>query len=387
MEPLSSAHLTALAGAQQVLLAPLAYPTPEVWMEAVNAELKTLFGADGAVFVATLPTGPRVITDLDAGVVADYFSHFAAVDEAPAMLEQHSEPFALEEDVENSAMWDRYVRGAAYNEWYRPLGMNRTVSLRAYGRPPGVPSLGVGFSDALTANVIIGGSTASRGPRTGPARTLLALLQPTLSAGVSTLHRTLSHPAPGQLSGFASPHVAAALDGMAAPVWLFDESGRFLHHSGAATRLVLGLVEGNVLHAAAQQHARALLRGYHVGTPVSPCCTVEVSGERVRLVGAYLRPPSARSPAVLVRAEGATVVLPSEEAVRARFELTPQEARVALLRARGVETAAIAERLSVSVHTVRRHTERVLAKLHVRRATEIGPLLLAMSGNGAAPSS
>ncbi|MEP0545455.1 MAG: helix-turn-helix transcriptional regulator [Rhodothermales bacterium] len=387
MEPLSSAHLASLAGAQQLLLAPLTHPSPEVWMAAVNAELKTLFGAEGAIFILTLPTGPRVITDLDAGVMASYFAHFAATDEAPAMLEQFGGAWALEEDTQHVPLHTQYVKGEAFNDWYRPLGMNRTISLRAYGRPTGVPSLAMGFSDTLTADIVLGGSAAAQGPKTGPARTLLALLQPALSAGVNMLQQTLGHPASERPSGFASPHVAAVLDGMATAVWLFDEAGRFLHHSAAATRLVLGLVEGSVLHAAAEQHARALLRGYHQGTPVSPSCTVEVGGERVRLVGAYLRPPSSRSPAVLVRAEGAHVVLPSEETVRARFDLTPQEARVAHLRARGVETAAIADRLSVSVHTVRRHTERVLTKLDVRRAAEIGPLLLAMSGNGAAQSS
>ena len=382
MTPLTSAHAAGLARAQHVLLSPLDHATPEAWMEAVNGELKRLFGAEGAVFILTLPTGPRVITDLDADVMAAYFAHYAAVDEAPAMLEEWGGAWAIEEDTQHVPLSAQYVRGEAFNEWYRPLGMDRTLSLRAYGRPPGTPSLAMGFSDSLVADLVIGGSTAARGPRTGPARTLLALLQPALQAGVGTFLHALGRPPADGPSGFASAHVAAVVDGLAAPVWLYDAAGRLLHHSGAASRLVLGLVEGAVVQAAAEQHARALLMGRRLGRPVAATCALDVGGERVRLVGAFLQAPSGGAPAVLVRAEGAAAALPSEGAVRARYGLTPQEARVALLRARGVDTGAIADRLGVSVHTVRRHTERVLAKLGVRRSAEVGPALLALGADG-----
>lgn len=355
-------------------------------MAAVNGELNGLFGAGASIFILTLPTGPRVVTDLDPGTMAAYFADHAATDEAPAMLEAFGQPWALEEDTRHTPLSDRYVRGDAFNAWYRPNGMDRTLSLRAYGRPAGTPSLAMGFSDHLVADLVIGGSAAARGPGADPARTLLALLQPALEAGVGALLHALGRPAgdgPADgASGFGSAHVAAVLDGLAAPVWLYDGAGRLVHHSGAVSRLVLGLVDGAVVQAAAEQHARALLRGHLLGRPVSATCAVEVGAERVRLVGSFLRPPSGGAPAVLVRAEGAAVALPSEEAVRAQYGLTRQEARVALLRARGVETGAIAERLGVSVHTVRRHTERVLAKLGVHRAAEVGPLLLAMDPDG-----
>ena len=135
------------------------------------------------------------------------------------------------------------------------------------------------------------GSSAARGPRTGPARTLLALLQPALQAGVGKFLHALGRP-PSDPSRARLPPVAAVLDGLAAPVWLYDEVGRLLYHSGAASRLVLGLVEGAVLQAAAEQHARALLRGRGNRQPVATACAIEVGGEQLRLVGTFLEPLS-----------------------------------------------------------------------------------------------
>lgn len=385
MASLTSADVAGVARAQRVLLAPLAHPTSEAWMYAVKEALKALFGAEGAVVLLTLPTGPAVSTDLDAEALAAYFAHYAHTDVAPAMLERLPAPYALEADAEHSPLYTRHVAGAAFNEWYRPRGMDRSVNLRAYGRPDGVPVLPTGFDDNLVANVLLGGSGATRGRRSASARAMLTLLQPALAAGVRTLQQAHTLPEAAAPSSYASPFVAAVLDGLALPVWLFDEAGRCLHQSPPATGLTLRLLEGDVLQAAAGQLAFALLRGWRTGAPVGSSLAVEVSGERVRLTGTYLRATERRAPAVLVRAEGMPVALPSAEAVRARFGLTAQEARVALLRAQGASTATLAERLSVSVHTVRRHTEHAMAKLGVHRVAEIGPTLLALTEGAKAP--
>jgi DNA-binding NarL/FixJ family response regulator len=48
-----------------------------------------------------------------------------------------------------------------------------------------------------------------------------------------------------------------------------------------------------------------------------------------------------------------------------RFNLTPREAQVARLLARGRSNLAIAGELNISAHTTRHHTQRILAKLGV----------------------
>jgi DNA-binding CsgD family transcriptional regulator len=59
----------------------------------------------------------------------------------------------------------------------------------------------------------------------------------------------------------------------------------------------------------------------------------------------------------------------------ARYQLTRREAEVARLLAVGKSNAEIAEALSISEHTARRHTEQVLLKLGVRSRAAVVPLL------------
>ena len=60
-----------------------------------------------------------------------------------------------------------------------------------------------------------------------------------------------------------------------------------------------------------------------------------------------------------------------ESALAARFGLTRQESRVAVMLADQLSNREVAERLGVSVHTARHHTERVLAKLHVHSRHDV----------------
>jgi DNA-binding CsgD family transcriptional regulator len=79
---------------------------------------------------------------------------------------------------------------------------------------------------------------------------------------------------------------------------------------------------------------------------------------------------------VLVEVERRGGVLPSGENVQARFHLTPREAEVALLLAEGLDNRRIAERLSISPHTARRHTEHVLRGLGIDSRAAVAVTLL-----------
>jgi len=68
--------------------------------------------------------------------------------------------------------------------------------------------------------------------------------------------------------------------------------------------------------------------------------------------------------------------IPDAEVLAKRFGLTPSEAAVALLLARGMSNRDVARMLAVSAHTARYHTEHVLLKLGVHRRAAVGGLLL-----------
>lgn len=79
---------------------------------------------------------------------------------------------------------------------------------------------------------------------------------------------------------------------------------------------------------------------------------------------------AAAAPAIVVMLERLEPVLPDDETLRAAFGLTSRELVVARLLAQDRSNAEIARALTLSQHTVRHHTENVLAKLSIgsRRA-------------------
>ncbi len=68
--------------------------------------------------------------------------------------------------------------------------------------------------------------------------------------------------------------------------------------------------------------------------------------------------------------------LPDDDELRHRFELTPRESEVARLMADRLSNFEIARRLGISVHTVRRHSERVLAKIEIHSRNDVRAALI-----------
>jgi len=69
--------------------------------------------------------------------------------------------------------------------------------------------------------------------------------------------------------------------------------------------------------------------------------------------------------------------LPGNAELRRRFGLTPRESEVARLLADRSSNEEIAGKLGISVHTVRRHCERVLSKLAINTRNRVRTTLLA----------
>lgn len=81
---------------------------------------------------------------------------------------------------------------------------------------------------------------------------------------------------------------------------------------------------------------------------------------------------------VLISVEALAESMPSTARLRTHHGLTEQESRVALLLAKRSTTEEIAEQLRISKNTVRRHIERVLAKLGVSTRTDVRDRLTSM---------
>lgn len=73
------------------------------------------------------------------------------------------------------------------------------------------------------------------------------------------------------------------------------------------------------------------------------------------------------------------------EWVQSHFRLTPREAEVAVLLDRRLSSREIAVALDVTIHTARRHTERVLRKMRISDRKEVRHVLARLRADGSAP--
>ncbi len=105
---------------------------------------------------------------------------------------------------------------------------------------------------------------------------------------------------------------------------------------------------------------------------------IRIANCRYRLCGRPLRSSVAGAEnLVLVSLQRLPPEPPTLDSLQARFPLTCQEARVALLLARRKSNEEIALELAISLHTARHHTEQVLRKLGVHSRKEVAAVLLA----------
>lgn len=107
----------------------------------------------------------------------------------------------------------------------------------------------------------------------------------------------------------------------------------------------------------------------HAGLPYSVIVRPIADGGHQHAYAAVLRPSFTRSG--------------DADPVTA-FGLTPRETAVARLIANGLSNKEVAAALEISVHTARRHTERVYAKLGVSNRARLAHLLSSRAGVTAA---
>jgi DNA-binding CsgD family transcriptional regulator len=160
-----------------------------------------------------------------------------------------------------------------------------------------------------------------------------------------------------------------------------DSSARVLHANNALLRMMSQDPEGERLLDASREAARRLIRQLQSaeGDDHSISCVLEIATSRAvyRMRGTLMKTePFGAGATVMVAAERVTPELPTEESLRERYGLSRKEARVALYLAQGNSNEMIAARLSISPHTARHHTERVLMKLGAISRAEVGARVL-----------
>jgi DNA-binding CsgD family transcriptional regulator len=317
--PLSAAETGRLARALTALASPLEYPTVEEWRADIHCSAGSLLRADNVGFI--LPA-PVVVAPL------------SGEDNAPA-----GEPCA-------------------------PTVARHT--LRAM-----VPITAPGLLNPM-AGLLFWRNTPTKTRFGQRERRLLSLLLPALKAGAGTAVRF----------GRRGAGTIAALGDLNQAALVCDRSGSIVHQTARLDAELAADPERERILEDMQTIARSLVAMDQQdcsGRVEGVTFTGLVVTDRARYAthGALLEPDAPLAErAVVVGLERRSPVPLGMAELRTRFGLSMAESRVAQALAAGSPNDVIATSLHISPHTVRRHTEAVLAKVGVRTRAELVPRLL-----------
>lgn len=349
--------------ATRVLLSPLNVPSIDDWRSEVNRTLRELFEADHALFILPQAGAGFFSDDLSADTQArlaalfhlDEAGQLRSSDRATDRILERRRQQHVETYTEALFAGDEAFEASAfYRNVMAPSGLAALRAIHATS-PQGEAVLWLFFRDAEA------GPFGEAGPF------LLRALLPAFKAGIEMFARLEAH--------------RAALDAISEPLLVLDLQGRELHRNRAFTNLLKDEPDADRLLAEAYRESRThggdLLRLIQA-SGADAAREVRTPTRQYRLRSTVVTPGILGSTGTIMVAfeSAATPVLPSAEALRAHFGLTRREAEVTLLMAEGLSNQDVADRLFVSAHTARRHTESVLSKLGLRSRKAIALKLL-----------
>jgi DNA-binding CsgD family transcriptional regulator len=255
-----------------------------------------------------------------------------------------------------------YLRSAAYHEFYRPHDVEHLLGMWLTDLPYGAPGM---------AGILL--TRASRAPDfTEREARVLSRAMPALQAAARRIQRVeralTERRALGALVSAVTPGAHVALDTAGRPLWISPE---------AETLLAPVLGRGRALPAPLVEAAArvgALAGGDAVDAPPF---TVDVSLAGVALRAELRLARAANGECVVVAALLPRVLAVSPrpqrttlDAIADRHRLTRAEIAVLGCIAEALSNREIAQRLFVSIETVKTHVQRVLAKLEVESRTQ-----------------
>lgn len=362
-----------LVAAQRAMLAPLAYGDTEAWALAVNRAIRNLLGADHTVaYIAeeggfdhvtddSDPEPLRLIQDLFAGYDEAGFARFARWEDDP----HASQAIELAHRVRRAS------GSGTSHDWHPEAShlLKRSDLWQAtHGRAGHRHILGISapLPTGEVATLVAFERSDAKGYREESVD-VLELLVPAYEAGVRAWRR---------LGGFRE-----SLDAVGEPIGVFDPEGNALFESQALGALLADEPQAAMVLEAMGREARRLLpwRPRRSRKSAREAQRVhEVATERAsyQFRSSPMRPVTFGVEAALVLVQREGPVLPSAVELKKQFGLTARQAEVALLIAEGLDNRAVAERLFISPHTARRHTERVLRKLGVGSRSAVAVSLL-----------
>jgi len=354
----STSTLRKIRQAQRSLLAPLRRESVDDWLGDVTRSIQGLMGAAHAyavlpeatdVRLAASDTDPDFCDRLRESIAGMENGAFLFDDPMPLQMHLHrrrSGPGVYHE----LEMFDRPTIEASplFQELFFPFGIRYAVGM----------SVPLAKGEAM---ICVGFESANADGYRREAKKRLDLLVPAFESAVRQ-HRRLCR---------ARTDFSRMIDRLATPV-AFLGSERGDDYCNRPLRDVLSAEpEAEKLRTAIRSVAPST--GDDSPAPVSVSKTVDLAGGRYRLrLG---RPPQSVGRGWLVLVERLTLY-PSPSVLEASWGLTPREAQVALLLAKGASNRDLAAALTISPHTARHHVQSVLKKLDVPSRSGVAHVLL-----------
>lgn len=351
---LSPSELERLTDLVEALHAPFDYLDVDAWRHAVNHHTRLLLDAHKVVFMLPGPGhAPVYCQRLDPDGFRAYIDYYHRFDVAGAIAVQRSLPVSSLLEIHGR---DEFYASEYYNDFMRVWDCNHSVGLvTPIECEPGFAYLGI-LRDKCQDP-----------PFDARSRAIMHFLLPAFRAGIHTYLRLVADRA----------LLGAVLDVAGKRLLLCNTKGEPVHASAALERTLAADPERPAITRTMEHLARsaAELRGNGRGQVRS----LAQGGERVmatvrgryRLCASLAGEGSFGPAGVLVLLEPLfREPLPDDE-LRQRFGLTRQEIRIARLIADGLRNQEIANRLGISPHTTRRHTENVLDKLRIASRAQV----------------
>jgi DNA-binding CsgD family transcriptional regulator len=359
---LSLTELARLEALQTILLTPFDYRSVDHWRAAANAGARELL--QGGVAAFALPPVPGRAMCFSDELSPEARAVFDAVFLNDAARERAlvNRLVVWNQTAIIAGDWDVYHRDPVVNEFLKPNGLLDAVGfMLEWAGKQAYATLAV-YRDRYGTEIM-----GERGVQ------LLRILLPAFKAGT----RTVLQMAERQRA------LAGALDALGQALQVRSPDGRVLNETTSLGRILAGDHESQLLRdelaSAAQAGCAPLSPRPKARSHIlrdSPYRNVRTATAWYRIWAVALTGGVVDlGRVVLTGLERATSTPVAEAELRARYRLTPREVEVARLMATGISNTEIARRLSTSVHTTRRQSERVLAKLGIHRRAEVGAKL------------
>jgi len=353
---LSATDRAQLHRSSQVMLRPFDHSTASDFLRAVTRELKPLVGAFAAVS-GTRDTDGSVVITSDEWSTAQlaHFAKWKLDDEGTRRVTEMGIEIASIRSVVGTD-WGAFAEDPMVRQWYRPNGVHDAIAYVLHWP-----------DDNALAMIELHGRTFGT-PRLGTeGEEILRLLLPSLRAGMRLFHNLGKH----------REALASKLDALGVALCVCARDGTVVHRSPLAAELLSDDPEANTVMQCVRRVAQTVAP-QRSGAPtdrvfVAPLAQeiVQTAHGRYRLSAALAADPMRFGASDVLVTVGALAQQALTPAVLAkRFRMSKREAEVAVFLAQGARNDPIAKALVLSPHTVRRHTERVLAKLGVSNRSE-----------------